>query len=169
MDTHLAIASKRDVRLYSGAPLSDQARDGILRAGGLAGSAKNLQNRRFIVLHDAQKEASALVTRPENVAGAALVIAIVAIGDGTFTGFDIGRAAQNMMLWAWNEGIASCPNAVADRAAIHRLLELGDDEGVAVLLSFGLPAKPLAPKRRSVTSWLEAADRAPLDAIAEYR
>jgi hypothetical protein len=46
-------------------------------------------------------------TRPGNARGAALVVAIVASGRGP-TAFDVGRAAQNMMLAAWEEGVGSC-------------------------------------------------------------
>jgi nitroreductase len=40
-------------------------------------------------------------------------VAIV-IGAGNYAPFGAARAAQNMMLAAWNDGVASCPNAVTD-------------------------------------------------------
>ena len=43
------------------------------------------------------------------------------------TGFDAGRAAQNMMLAAWGDGIGSCPNGIANPEALAAVL--GHDKG----------------------------------------
>jgi nitroreductase len=51
----------------------------------------------------------------DNVHGARLIVAIVGKA-----GLDTGRAAQNMMLVAWNEGIGSCPNGFSDPEASGR-------------------------------------------------
>ena len=168
MDTFLAIASKRDLRSYRDEPLDGDAIERILQAGRVAGSGKNRQDRRFIVLRDAQAEASKLVTRPTNVSGAALVVAIV-VREGTYSTFDAARAAQNMMLAAWNDGIASCPNAVADADGFTRLFELGDDERVAILISFGHPARGFDPTNKPAEDWLAAADRVPAEEAVAYR
>src|SRR2546430_12766327 len=116
MDVYLAIASKRDVRAYAETPIPDDVVRRILDAGRLAGSSRNRQERELVVVSDKETLAAA-VFAPENVLGAALVIAIA----GAATGFDIGRAAQNMMLAAWNEGVASCPNGQRDPEAVERL------------------------------------------------
>ena len=102
MDVYLAIASKRDVREYAETAIPDEVLRRILDAGRLAGSSRNRQERELVVVSDKETLAAA-VFAPENVLGAALVIAIA----GAASGFDIGRAAQNMMLAAWNEGVAS--------------------------------------------------------------
>jgi nitroreductase len=77
--------------------LPEEAVSRILQAGRVAGSGKNRQGRRFVVLRDLQAEAAELVTRPSNVRGAALVVTIV-VGKGKYAGFDGARAAQKMML-----------------------------------------------------------------------
>lgn len=140
----------------------------ILQAGRVAGSAKNRQDRRFVVLRDTQAQAAEMVTRPGNIRGAALVVAIV-IREGTYSVFDAARAAQNMMLVAWNDGVASCPNSVTDADGFARLLDLSDDERISVLISFGLPAKGFDPRTRSAEEWLAAADRVPIEDAVEYR
>ena len=169
MDTFLTIASKRDTRGYRDDPLPTEAVQRILDAGRIAGSGKNRQARRFIVLSaDVQQEASHHVTRPSNVRGAALVIAVV-IEEGTYSVFDAARAAQNMMLAAWSELIASCPNAVKDAGSLKALFQLSDGESVAILVSFGYPARQVHPEERSAPAWIEAADRVPLADAVEYR
>ncbi|TAM78416.1 MAG: nitroreductase, partial [Chloroflexota bacterium] len=61
-----------------------------------------------------------------------------------------GRAAQNMVLAAWELGIGSCPATVYEQALARRLLGYPDDHHCEYLLSFGYPAEPAIltrPKR----------------------
>jgi nitroreductase len=170
MDAYLAIASKREVRAYDDRPLDPDAVRRILEAGRVAGSSKNRQARRFVVLGDPAlvEQAAETVYAPDNVRGAALVVAIVVGGKGP-TSFDAGRAAQNMMLAASNDGIGSCPNGVADAAALQALLGHGDDEQVATVLTFGHPVKPRDPQRRSADEWIARANRRPYEEVVEER
>ena len=78
---------------------------------------------------------------PENVLGAGLVVAILVRGKGPVL-FDAGRAAQSMLLAAWAEGIASCPNGITDADSPARALEAADDETPVIVLSFGIPERP---------------------------
>jgi nitroreductase len=80
--------------------------------------------------------------------------------------FDGGRAAQNMLLAAWNEGIGSCPNGMPDRQAAGEILELSEGEEPAIVLSFGYPAPARRdPESRSAEEWIEAANRKPFDEV----
>ena len=116
MDTFLTIASKRDQRAYADRDIPADLRDRIVDAGRLAGSAQNRQPLRCFVLEsrDVLDRVAHTVYVADNVLGARLVIALVAAGR---PGFDAGRAAQNMMLAAWNEGVTSCPNGMPDPAS----------------------------------------------------
>ena len=166
---YLAIVSKREVRAYADRPLPDDAVRRLLEAGRLAGSSRNRQARRFVVLRDgALARAAEAVWSPGNVLGAALAVAIVIRGKGP-TGFDAGRAAQNMMLAAWGDGIGSCPNGIADPDALAAVLGHGDDEQVATVLSFGYPARPVDPESRTPEEWIERADRLAFDEVVELR
>src|ERR1044071_9230038 len=113
MDAYLAIASKREVRQYDGRALPEDAVRRILDAGRVAGSGANRQGRRYVVVRSRSfvEQASEAVYAPDNLLGAALVVVVVVRGKGPLA-FDAGRAAQNMMLAAWNDGIGSCPNGV---------------------------------------------------------
>jgi nitroreductase len=167
MDADLAIASKREVRAYNGTPIPDGAKHRILEAGRVAGSSANKQQRRFIVVEsfDALERLAGAVYVSSNVSTAGLVVGIA--GEGGPLGFDAGRAGQNMMLAAWNEGIGSCPNGVSDPDAARDILGLGADESLAIVLSFGYPAKPVDPTRRSAEEWIERANRKPFDEVVE--
>ena len=80
-------------------------------------------------------------------------------------GIDAGRAVQNMLLAAHALGVGSCPNGISDRVGLNRALRLDDDATVAAVLSFGLPAKPRDPARRSPEEWIERANRKPYDDV----
>ena len=102
---------------------------------------------------------------PANVLGATLVVAIVVRGKGPIS-FDAGRAAQNMLLQAWSEGVGSSPNGVADSEAARAALEITDEEEkIAIVLSFGWPAKPRDPSSRSADEWSARANRRALDEV----
>lgn len=158
MDAFLAIASKRDERRYAGQAVPEDAVRRILDAGRLSGSSKNTQPWRFVVADrpGTLERLAALVYAPENVLAAPLAVALAGR-----RGFDTGRAAQNMMLAAWNEGVASCPNGIRDADAARELL--GDE--VAIVLSFGYPRRPRDPERRPAEEWSERAERKPLGAL----
>lgn len=166
MDTYLAIASKREVREYSDRPLPDDTVRRILEAGRVAGSSQNRQRRSFVVVSspELRGQLAEAVYAPGNVRGAALVVAIVVRGGGPVA-FDVGRAAQNMMLVAWNEAIGSCPNGMPDPDAVAQLLGLAQDERPLIVLSFGYPARPGDPQQRSPEEWIARADRKPFDEV----
>jgi nitroreductase len=164
MDAYLAIASKREVRAYADRPLPDDVVHRILEAGRVSGSSKNKQPWRFVLVESTRDAVADAVYETDNIRGAALVVGIVVSGRGPLS-FDAGRTAQNMMLAAWNEGVGSCPNGVADAAGMAGALGISDEEKVAIVLSFGYPARPVDPERRSAAEWIERAKRRPLDEI----
>ena len=159
MDAFLAIASRREVRDYEPRALPPEVEERILDAGRLAGSGKNRQPWRFHVVPGELLADS--VHEPTNLRGAPFVVAIVISGKGPVS-FDAGRAAQNMLLAAWNEGVGSCPNGIADEPAARTALGLDDDERIAIVLSFGYPARPRDPESRSAAEWSARANRRPL-------
>jgi nitroreductase len=166
VDTFLAIASRRDERRYDAERLPDDVVTRILDAGRLAGSAKNRQPWTFVVPEgrDRIETLADAVFAPDNVRGAGLVVAVVVAGKGPVS-FDAGRAAQNMLLAAWNEGISSCPNGLVDRDAAHAALGLGEDETATIVLTFGRPERPRDPGSRSPEEWSERANRRPLSDV----
>ncbi len=159
MDTFLAIASRREVRDYEPRALPPEVEERILDAGRLAGSSKNRQPWRFDVVPG--ELLAELVYEPTNLQGAPFVVAIVVQGKGPIS-FDAGRAAENMLLAAWNEGVGSCPNSISDEPAARAALQLDDEERIAIVLSFGYPAKPRDPESRSAAEWSGRANRRPL-------
>jgi hypothetical protein len=66
-----------------------------------------------------------------------------------------------MMLAAWNDGVVSCPNGVRDPGTAAEVC--GGE--VKAILSFGYPARPRDPSRRTAEEWSARANRRPLDEL----
>lgn len=156
MDVYLAIASRREVREYTDAPIPPEIVRRILDAGRLSGSSQNKQQWEFVVVSD-HEALSRAVYVPGNLLGAALVVALAGSGPP----LDMGRAAQNMLLAAWNEGVGSCPNGISDAELAERIV----GAPVRLVLSFGYAAKPRDPSAHTAEEWSARAKRKPFDDV----
>ena len=144
-----AIARKRAIRGFTSEPLAPADLDRILQAGRHAGSSKNRQRWTFIVCRDRQhlRELAEVGPYADHVAGAAAAIALVTPdprppGAGRSILFDLGLAAENMMLAAWDLGIGCAPATVYEPDLARQLLGYPEDQFCEYLLSLGYPADP---------------------------
>jgi nitroreductase len=146
MDAYRAVVDKRDQRVYLPTPLPDEALRRILQAGRMTGSSKNREPNRLIVVtrRDGVSALGALGAWGRWLADAAAVIVIAQVERHEF---DAGRCAQNMMVAAWAEGIASCP-AHLPEDDVARLLGVPPGVHVNRVIGFGYvdPARAQPPK-----------------------
>ncbi len=149
MDTLQAIGSLRVVRHFSDRPVDDAAVRTIVDAGRRAGSSKNLQRWDFIVVRDRAQlgELGDVGPFAGHLAGAAVAIALVTpdphADDAPLSvSFDLGRAAENMVLAAWALGIGSCPATVYEHDLARRILGIPGTHHCEYVFSFGHPADP---------------------------
>lgn len=165
MDTYLAVASKRDWRSYADRPVPEEVQRRILDGGRLSGSGVNRQPWVFVVVEsaEAKERVASAVFAGDNVASSAFAVAIAT--EGGKWPLDVGRAMQNMMLVAWNEGVVSCPNGMPDEMAAAQALGLEDGWLPLSIPSFGYPKRDLAPTSKSAEEWSAEANRKPLDEI----
>ena len=154
MDAYNAIVTKRDTRAYVDQLIDSEVLGRILQAGRMAGSSKNTQPVRLVVIRNREwlTEVATCGTFSQPLLTAAAGAAVCCAPDGS--DFDAGRAAQNMMVAAWNEGIASCPTSVHNQPCIVEKLglpqdEVGESSGrkgwrVVVIIALGYP-EPSVP------------------------
>jgi nitroreductase len=149
MSVWRAIASKRVIRAFADRPLEPDHLVRILNAGRRAASSKNLQRWDFIVCRDREHlaELATLGTWADHLAGAAVAIALVtpdpySADNPPSVMFDLGMAAANMMLAAWELGIGSVPATVHEHDRARELLGYPADRHCEYLISFGYPADP---------------------------
>lgn len=155
MDALKAIVSKRDSRSFTEEAVDDETLRRVLQAGRMAGSAKNTQPCRFVVLTDGmhKEELAACGQFSSWIPQAPVNVAVVIPENGR--DFDAGRTAQNMMVAANALGLASCPVTMHDQDCARNVLGLPDGHRVAIVLALGHPVP-------GTTSGMGAA-RVPLD------
>jgi nitroreductase len=142
-----AIRTRRVIRRFEDRPLEPGHLERILEAGRRASSAKNLQRWEFVVCRDRAHLAELAAVGPwaGHLAGASVGVALVtpdphAAGAPLSILFDLGQAAANMMLVAWELGIGSVPATVYEPELARRLLGYPETHHCEYLLSFGYPA-----------------------------
>ena len=165
-----AVDSRRAIRRFADRPLEAAHLERILHAGRRANSSKNQQRWAFIACRDRAhlQELSAVGPYAGHLAGAAVAIALVTpdptIADAPLSVlFDLGQAADSMMLVAWELGIGSVPATVYEHDLAQRLLGYPDGFHCEFLLSFGYPADPT-----DLTRPLKAGGRRPLDDLVHW-
>jgi len=167
MSAYLAVISKREVRRYIDDEIPADVIERMLQAGRATGSARNRQPWRFYVIRNREMldQLAETVSAPGNLKGCPLAIAVVMTLPQPF---DAGRAAQNVALSAWADGVGSCPNTPRDLPAIRRLLKLEEDWEVPTILSLGYPAEALRPRGTDPEAILERIDRKPLSELTHW-
>jgi nitroreductase len=162
-----AIANKRAIRRFAERPLDEAHLATILHAGRRAASSKNQQRWAFIVCCDRTHLQALAAVGPYagHLAGAAVGIALVTPDPRRDEAplsllFDLGQAADSMMLAAWDVGVGSVPATVYDHDLAQRLLGYPDDQWCEFLLSFGYPADP-----SDLTRPPKVGGRVPLEAL----
>lgn len=154
MNVQDAVHGKRAVREFEQRPLAEDDLAAILEAGRRAHSAKNRQRWAFIVVRDRARLAQLATLGPwcGHVAGAAAAVALVtpdprADGAPLSITWDLGGAAAQMMLVAWERGVGSCPATVYEPERARELLGYPPEMHCEFILSFGYPASPEALTR----------------------
>jgi len=144
MDTYHTIVSKRDTRSFTDQRVSEETVRRIVQAGRMAGSSKNVQPCRFVIIDD-QKTKEEIAKCGDFAAWiptAPLLVAIALTDVGTRNEFDAGRAAQNMMIAAWSEDVGSCPVSMHHVDCARDDIGLPEEWRVSVVLAFGYRSKP---------------------------
>ncbi len=162
MDAYEAVITKRDVRHYTAEPIGDDLLNRILQAGRMAGSAKNEESNRLIVVRDqAVQDALAASGDYASWIGTSAVVVGIAAPAESVRMFDVGRMAQNMMIVAHSEGVATCPVTLGHQAEARAAVGLPDDWEMLMVITFGWPIAdaPDSPLKRR---------RVPLDDLVRY-
>jgi len=152
--TYRDIVGLRVVRNYLPDPISADHRDAILEAGRWTGSSKNRQNWIFVSI-ESEEQRHALAeagsfTKP--IRNAVWVIALVEGPDGYGDSFDIGRAAQNLMLGAAAVGVGSCPITLHNQDKAAEVLGLPEDHRCRYVVALGYPDQSSEAAARSASS-----------------
>ena len=162
-DNYDFVIGLRAIRDYRDEPLSEGDLGAILEAGRWTGSSKNRQNWSFIAVTDEDRLQGLAehgdFTQP--IRDSAATIVLVREPEGYE--FDIGRAAQNMMLAAEAIGVASCPITLHRDRDAATFLGVPDDSVCRYAIALGYPSSDAKPRKfggRKSTSEVVKADSA---------
>ena len=161
METYEAVITKRDTRRFLPDPVDDADLRRVLQAGRMAGSAKNEQvNRLLVVTDEDDRTALAECGRFARwLPHAPVVIVFVVPAEGARP-FDYGRMAQNMMVTANSLGLGSCPMTFHDEECARKVLGIPDDLTAPMGVAVGHPGGT-DPSRKS-------SPRVPLDELVRW-
>lgn len=151
MTPYEAIIAKRDLRMYTDEALADDVLHRILQAARMAGSAKNFESNRLIVVKDqAVQDALAASGDFSSWIGTSAVIVGIAAPKDQVRMFDVGRQAQNMMIAAHAEGIGTCPVTLQHDHLVREAVGLPADWEMRMVITFGHPVAdhPDSPLKR---------------------
>ena len=153
------IVKLRAVREFKPDPLTEDDLGAILEAARWTGSSKNRQDWSFIVVTGERLQGLAEhgdYTDPIRASSATIVL--VKEEGGNL--FDIGRAAQNIMLAASTVGVASCPITLHRSGQARGFLGAPDRVETRYAVALGYPAVGAAPSRFG--------GRKPTEAVVRY-
>ncbi len=148
MDTIKAIRTVRVIRNYQPRPLTDDEVRAIADAARKTGSSKNVQRWDFITIRDpaSLQRLSGVTIYAKHLPSAGAAIALIVDAPDPDHArsvlWDLGRAAQNIVLTAWDMGIGSCPITVQDFDLAASVLGLPADKQCQYIIALGWPADP---------------------------
>ncbi len=141
------IVNLRVIRDYTPDPLSTEDLGAILEAARMTGSSKNQQAWSFIPVSDPKRLQSLAehgdFTQPVRDS----VVTVVLVQEEGGNMFDIGRAAQNIMLAAKAIGVASCPITLHRQDDAREYMGTPDGTIVRYAIALGYPTPDAKPRR----------------------
>lgn len=148
MDTITDIRAIRVVRTYRAQALTREEIRAIADSARKAASSKNTQRWDFVTVLDpatltALGDVGYYASHLPSAGGAiALVVEKPDPEHARSILWDLGRAAQNMVLAAWTMGIGSCPITVQHFGVAARVLALPGNRQCEYVIAFGWPKDP---------------------------
>ena len=148
MDVMEVIKQRRSIRDYEDRPVPEEKLTRILEAARLSPSARNSQDRKFVVIREEEqrRKLAQSAGHQQHVAKAPVLIAAV----GTNPGYhmpngvpaypvDLAIALDHMTLIAVEEGLGTCWIGGFSQEIAKKVLNVPDGCTIAALLTLGFP------------------------------
>ena len=158
MKVYEAVLQRRSIRRFKDKIVPSEALEKCIDAARLAPSGRNQQVLEYIVINDVKVlpgifekiGGSAKLPpdkggpRPEQSPKAYTIVLINKNWEGDVnrrrvTQVDVGLAAENIMLTAFEQGIGCCPILMFNEADIKLLMGIPDTYDIALVISMGYP------------------------------
>jgi len=176
MDVYQAAISRRSIRRFKDIAVPYEALEKCVNTARLAPSGRNLQLCEYIIIDDEQLLPKVFdgITRwagqpkpkgtlLEHTPKAYIIILINSVleaelgGNQRMTFYDVGLAAENIILVALEQGIGTCPILSFTEDELKQVLNIPDDYKIALVVALGYPnERPVAEVATdSVKSWVD--------------
>ena len=162
MDVYEAAVKRRAIRRFEDRPVSYDILEKCVDAARLAPCGRNHQVCEYIIVDDADVLPGVF----DNIGGSAklppekggplpanrpkayiIILINKALEDEAdanrrrVTLYDVGIAAENILLVALEQGIGTCPILMFDESGLKRVLNIPDSHDVALVIAMGYPAE----------------------------
>ena len=157
MNVPEAIRSRRSIRAFKSKPVEEEKLQRVLEAGRLSPSARNVQDRKFVVVRDRATREKLMKAAKNQTFIAQAPVVIVACGTHSeyvlscgqpASPIDVAIAVDHMTLQAVAEGLGTCWVCSFSEPDVKKLLAIPDTVRVVTLLPLGYPAEEPAARPR---------------------
>jgi nitroreductase len=176
MNVYEAAIKRRSIRRFEDRPVPYEVLEKCVDAGRLAPSGRNQQVCEFIIVDDKQilpemfdniggsvkmppEKGGPL---PENTPKAYIVIVINKLLEADanrrrITLYDVGMAAENIILTALEEGLGCCPIMMFNEAGFKKALSIPEEYDVGLVIVTGYPEETSVAEvaTDSTTGWVD--------------
>ncbi len=176
MNVYEAAIKRRSIRRFKDKPVPYEVLEKCLNAGRLAPCGRNHQVCEYIIINDAEVLPGVFENiggsvklppekggpRPENAPKAYVIVLINKSWEGDanrrrISLYDVGLAAENIILVAYEQGIGACPILMFNESNLKPVLNIPDEYDMALVIAMGYPDEsPVAEVATdSVEGWLD--------------
>ena len=150
MDVFDAVRTLLAVRQYKDQPIPADVVRKIVESAWLTGSSRNGQPWHFVAVQEKAmlQRMGQLATTGPYTADAALAV-VVAMEESPYNVSDISRAAQSMMLTAWDAGVGSNWVGFGNLDWANELLSIPANLKVMAIITFGYPTRRLGKGKKN--------------------
>ena len=174
MEIYEAITRRRTIRRFAQRPIPFKALEKLIRGARLAPSAANLQPLEYLVVDDQQTLPSVFATLkwaayiapagdpPPGFRPVVYIVILVnkSIRDSDYER-DVGAAAENILLAAWEEGIGTCWMTSVERKKLRKSLEIRESHIIDSVIALGYKAEEprIEELTNSVRYWKDESEK----------
>ena len=172
MNVYEAIMKRRSIRRFKEKAVPDEVLERCIDAARVAPSGRNQQVCEYIVVNDAKVLPGVFENiggsaklppdkggpRPEQTPKAYTIVLINKKLEGDanrrrITLYDVGMAAENIVLTALEQGLGCCPILMFRESDLKLILEIPDDYDIALVIAMGYPDEsPVADELKDSTN-----------------
>ena len=176
MNVYEAAITRRSIRRFEDKPVPYEVLEKCVDAGRLAPSGRNQQVCEFVIVDDKTLLPEMFANiggsvklppekggpRPENTPKAYTIILInksreVDANRRRITLYDVGMAAENIILTALEEGLGCCPVMMFQEEGVKKALNLPEDYDIGLVIVMGYPDETSVAELAtdSTTGWVD--------------